>query len=266
MGLCAILERSLIYSLLCGQLALASCVCTRVGNELGANRPLQAYHASMASLGLSACLGCFGAICLISERSVWGKLFTKDLQILRGVAQILPIMGLCELGNFPQTVSCGILRGSARPSTGACINLGSFYLIGLPLSFLLAFVFKLGLLGLWLGLLAAVTTCAALTVTSIIRTDWVKQAIRAQHFATVQDATIMTEIASSLDQTSGPAPTSCKDTFQNAAGPRSCVTSNYTTNWQEEQGAASTEKEVLLLKRIGQTTAADHQSSSAIAS
>ena len=222
------------------QLALSSCVCTRVGNELGANRPLQAYHASMAALGLSAFLGSVGAIWLISERFVWGKLFTDDARILRGVAEILPIMGLCELGNFPQTVACGILRGSARPSTGACINLGSFYLVGLPLSLLLAFVFKLGLLGLWLGLLAAVTTCAALTVTSIIRSDWVKQAIRAQHLATMTDAG-----SSSLDQTTG------------STAARS-VTSNTVTNWPEEEpagAAASTEKDVLLLKRINM---ADH--------
>ncbi|KAG0576522.1 hypothetical protein KC19_5G086500 [Ceratodon purpureus] len=253
---------SILYAL---QLALSSCVCTRVGNELGANRPLRAYHASIAALGLSAGLGCFGAICLISERFVWGRLFTDDPQILRGVAQILPIMGLCELGNFPQTVACGILRGSARPSIGACINLGSFYLIGLPLSLLLAFVFKLGLLGLWLGLLAAVTTCAALTVTSIIRTDWVKQAIRAHHFAVEQaDAT---EVSSSVDhETNGAAPAPSKDSFPDAASPRICIASN-NSNWQlEEVGAVSTEKEVLLLKRIHHNMADDHRSTSEIES
>jgi hypothetical protein len=193
------------------QLALSSCVCTRVGNELGANRPLQAYYASMAALGLSAFLGSVGAIWLISERFVWGKLFTDDARILRGVAEILPIMGLCELGNFPQTVACGILRGSARPSTGACINLGSFYLVGLPLSLLLAFVFKLGLLGLWLGLLAAMTDASS----------------------------------SSLDQPNGSIAASS-------------VTSNTVTTWPEEEpagAAASTEKDVLLLKRINM---ADH--------
>lgn len=261
-----IFRGSFIDVLLYCQLALASCVCTRVGNELGANRPVRAYHASMAALGLSIFLGCFGAMCLISERSVWGKLFSSDPRILRSVAQILPIMGLCELGNFPQTVSCGILRGSARPSTGACINLGSFYLIGLPLSLLLAFVFKLGLLGLWLGLLTAVTTCAALTVVSIVRTDWVKQAVRAQTF-TVQDST-MTEISSAHDHTSGPAPVSCKsDSSQDAASPRNCIAST-NPNWQEEElGAASTEKEVLLLKKIHQNMVDDHdRTSSAVAS
>ncbi|OAE28001.1 hypothetical protein AXG93_2646s1030 [Marchantia polymorpha subsp. ruderalis] len=163
------------------QVALSSCVSTRVGNELGANSPLAAYHASLAALSVSVALACLGATWLICARKIWGKLFTSDKDILLGVARLLPIMGLCEFGNFPQTVCCGVLRGSARPSTGAYANLGAFYLVGIPLGIYLAFSCRLGLLGLWLGLLAAVLTCAILTVTVVLRTDWILEALRAQH-------------------------------------------------------------------------------------
>ncbi|KAL9267617.1 DETOXIFICATION 54-like protein [Drosera capensis] len=72
----------------------------------------------------------------------------------------MPIMGLCELGNCPQTTGCGILRGTARPAIGARINLGSFYLVGTPVALGLAFGLKVGFSGLWYGLLSAQAACA----------------------------------------------------------------------------------------------------------
>eukprot|EP01018_Ginkgo_biloba_P039363 Gb_04757 [translate_table: standard] len=85
-----------------------------------------------------------------------------------------------ELGNCPQTTGCGVLRGSARPAVGARINLGSFYFVGTPVALVLAFVFKLGLVGLCYGLLAAQIACASSILVAVLRTDWVSEAVRAQ--------------------------------------------------------------------------------------
>ncbi|KAI3726544.1 hypothetical protein L1987_66342 [Smallanthus sonchifolius] len=60
------------------------------------------------------------------------------------VSSVMPIMGLCELGNCPQTTGCGILRGTARRVVGARINLGSFYFVGTPVAVGLAFFYKVG--------------------------------------------------------------------------------------------------------------------------
>ncbi|KAK9031621.1 hypothetical protein V6N11_055916 [Hibiscus sabdariffa] len=73
---------------------------------------------------------------------------------------------LCELGNCPQTVGCGVLRGSARPTTAANVNLGSFYLVGMPLALGLGFYKRVGFSGLWLGLLSAQVCCAGLMLLS----------------------------------------------------------------------------------------------------
>ena len=231
-------------------------MCTRVGNELGANRPLGAYHASMAALGLSIGLGCIGTLWLIGERSIWGKLFTTDQQILLGVAEILPIMGLCELGNFPQTVSCGVLRGSARPAMGAYVNLGSFYFVGIPMSLLLGFVFKLGLLGLWLGLLAAVMTCAVLTVTAVIRTDWVVQALRAQDFTLMQDQSA-SSVAAELQHSAGVA-SSATSALPCSKSSLKGITCHGSSILSQQQFS---ENEVLLLKRSDHPLAAQGEAS-----
>ncbi|CAA7387745.1 unnamed protein product [Spirodela intermedia] len=167
-------------------------VSTRVGNELGAGRPARARAAAVVSLGCSAVMGLLAMGFTMAVRHRWGRLFTADEEILELTAAALPIAGLCELGNCPQTTGCGVLRGSARPSVGANINLSSFYLVGMPVAVLLAFPAGMGFWGLWLGLLAAQASCAALMACAIVRTDWAAEVVRARRLTTADDQEVAT--------------------------------------------------------------------------
>jgi MATE family multidrug resistance protein len=160
--------------------ALSLAVSTRVGNELGANRPNKARIAMLVALGCAGVVAVVAAILTTAMRHTWGGIFTSNKEILSLTAIAMPIVGLCELGNCPQTTGCGVLRGSARPSVGANINLGSFYFVGMPVAMILGFLFNVGFVGLWFGLLAAQYTCATLMLCVLFRTDWPLQAARAQ--------------------------------------------------------------------------------------
>ncbi|GAV58520.1 MatE domain-containing protein [Cephalotus follicularis] len=160
--------------------ALSLGVSTRVGNELGANRPAKARISMIVSLFCAVVLGLMAMLFTTLMRHQWGRFFTTDAEILELTAIALPIIGLCELGNCPQTTGCGVLRGSARPTIGANINLGSFYMVGMPVAILMGFVTKMGFAGLWLGLLAAQASCALLMLYVLCRTDWNAQAQRAR--------------------------------------------------------------------------------------
>ncbi|KAK9740373.1 hypothetical protein RND81_03G030500 [Saponaria officinalis] len=155
-------------------------VSTRVGNLLGANNPVRARTSMIVSLGCAMLLGLLAMLFTTLMRHQWGRLFTTDNEILKLTAIALPIAGLCELGNCPQTTGCGVLRGSARPTTGANINLGSFYLVGMPVAIFCGFGLKMGFGGLWVGLLAAQASCAILMLIVLYRTDWNVQVERAK--------------------------------------------------------------------------------------
>lgn len=154
-------------------------VSTRVGNELGANRPAKARRAMIVALASSSVLGIVAMSFAFSVRYRWARLFTQDNEILLLTSAVLPILGLCELGNCPQTTGCGVLRGSARPSLGANINLGSFYFIGMPVALVMGFYLNMGFVGFWVGLLAAQFSCLVFMLYHLIRTDWNLQAQRA---------------------------------------------------------------------------------------
>ncbi|KAI3420604.1 Protein DETOXIFICATION (Multidrug and toxic compound extrusion protein), partial [Psidium guajava] len=160
--------------------SLSFSVSTRVGNELGANRPAKARLAAAIGLGLSFVLGFSALLFAVAVRNHWARMFNADQDIMALTSAVLPIIGLCELGNCPQTTGSGVLRGSARPKIGANINLGCFYLVGTPVAVALAFYSRVDFAGLWLGLLAAQASCLVSMLVVLGRTDWEHQAMRAQ--------------------------------------------------------------------------------------
>lgn len=178
-------------------------VSARVGNELGANRPAKARVSMIVSLGCAAGLGLLAMFFTTSMRHRWGRLFTDDAEVLELTALALPIAGLCELGNCPQTTGCGVLRGSARPTIGANINLGSFYLVGMPVAIFMGFVAKMGFAGLWLGLLAAQGTCALLMIYVLCTTDWMVQVQRARELTQTDQNNITTSTNNKNGNTTG---------------------------------------------------------------
>ncbi|KAF8379422.1 hypothetical protein HHK36_028857 [Tetracentron sinense] len=155
-------------------------VSTRVGNELGANRPEKARLAAIIGLSCSFIVGLLALIFAVMVRRVWASMFTQDAEIIALTSLALPIIGLCELGNCPQTTGCGVLRGTARPRVGANINLGCFYLVGMPVAVSLGFLCGFDFQGLWLGLLAAQGSCVVTMLLVLGRTNWDYQAQRAK--------------------------------------------------------------------------------------
>lgn len=160
--------------------SLSSGICTRVSQALGANHPSRAQLISVVGLTAAVAFGVSTSILMSVVKSVWGRIYTDEPQVLNLVSSALPILGLCELGNSPQTAACGVLTATARPKVGLRINLCSFYLVGLPVAVLTTFVFKVGFQGLLFGLLAAQLSCVCMMAYTLIRTDWKHQARRAK--------------------------------------------------------------------------------------
>ncbi|KAL9330118.1 hypothetical protein ACSQ67_005121 [Phaseolus vulgaris] len=170
--------------------SLSFAVSTRIGNELGANQPYRAKVSTVVSVFLAVIIGFSAMLFAIGMRESWGRMFTNDENIIRITSLALPILGICELGNCPQTVGCGVVRGTARPNTAANINLSAFYLVGMPVAVGLGFWLDVGFCGLWLGLLSAQVCCAGLMLYVIGTTDWDVEAHRAQLLMWHDDGTM----------------------------------------------------------------------------
>ncbi|KAL1196397.1 Protein DETOXIFICATION 27 [Cardamine amara subsp. amara] len=82
--------------------------------------------------------------------------------------------------NSIQPVLSGVAVGSGWQSYVAYINLGCYYCIGVPLGFIMGWVFKLGVMGIWAGMIFGGTAVQTLILGFItIRCDWEKEAQKA---------------------------------------------------------------------------------------
>ncbi|KAF3613190.1 MATE efflux family protein 8 [Capsicum annuum] len=153
---------------------------TRVSNELGAGRPQAAKIALAAVIVLSATEVVLASITLFAVRHVWGSAFTYEKEVVTYVAEITPILCISIIMDGTQAVLSGVARGSGWQHIGAYVNLGAYYLVGIPAALLLGFVLHLNGKGLWSGLVAGtiVQSISLSLVTGF--TNWEKQAIEAR--------------------------------------------------------------------------------------
>lgn len=153
---------------------------TRVSNELGAGRPQAAKIALAAVIVLSVAEVVLASISLLAVRHVWGYAFTYEKEVATYVAEIIPILCLTIIMDGTQAVLSGVARGSGWQHIGAYVNLGAYYLVGIPAALLLGFALHLKGKGLWTGLVAGATVQSISLSLITGFTNWEKQAIEAR--------------------------------------------------------------------------------------
>lgn len=78
-------------------------------------------------------------------------LFTDDPEVLEIFAKVIPVVTILQLFDGITSVSHGLLRGIGRQEIGGYVNLATYYVVALPISFALAFGLDWKLNGLWIG-------------------------------------------------------------------------------------------------------------------
>ncbi|KWU41857.1 MATE efflux family protein [Rhodotorula sp. JG-1b] len=140
------------------QYALSVAAAVRIGNLLGAQKPHLARVTSRLTIAIAIVCSGVNSILLVLLRNKWGSLFSSEPEIIKLVANVLPLVAAFQLSDGLSGAMGGVLRGAGKPVLGAIINTASYYVLGLPVGITVAFVGpKLGLNGLWLGLTIALT-------------------------------------------------------------------------------------------------------------
>ncbi|XP_058091623.1 protein DETOXIFICATION 16-like isoform X4 [Magnolia sinica] len=132
---------SMVYMIPFG---LSSAISTRVSNELGAGRPQAARLAVCVVVVMAISLGAVLGLATILVRNVWGYVYSNEVEVVKYVATLMPLIALSDFLDGIQSVLSGTARGCGWQKTGALINLGAFYIVGIPTSVLLAFFFHVG--------------------------------------------------------------------------------------------------------------------------
>ncbi|KAK2367702.1 protein DETOXIFICATION [Trifolium repens] len=152
---------------------------TRISNELGAGCPNGAYLAAKVTLFIAFTCGVLEFAFIMSAWKVWGKAFSNVHEVVTYVTSMTPILATSAFIDSFQTTLQGVARGCGWQKLGAYVNLGSYYLVGIPFSVVFAFVFHMKGQGLFLGLITALIVQVVCFLIVTLRTNWDKEANKA---------------------------------------------------------------------------------------
>lgn len=152
----------------------------RVGNELGAGHPKSAAFSVVIVTVFSFIISVAAAIIVMILRHVISYGFTEGERVAEAVSDLCPLLALTLILNGIQPVLSGVAVGCGWQALVAYINVGCYYVVGIPLGSLLGFYFKLGAKGIWSGMIGGTTMQTFILIWITFRTDWKKEVEEAR--------------------------------------------------------------------------------------
>lgn len=150
-------------------LGIAQGASARVGNLIGVGDSRQVRRAVNAGLLLGTGVMVVPALMMLTFRHQLPTLYSESSAVVASAARLLPIAAAFQLFDGLQTVAGGILRGMGRPDAGAVLSFVCYYVIALPVGYMLGWSVGLGLPGIWLGLALGVVVLAVTLLLQVRR-------------------------------------------------------------------------------------------------
>ncbi|XP_047152739.1 protein DETOXIFICATION 14-like [Vigna umbellata] len=160
--------------------SIGSAASTRISNALGAGSPQSARVCVYAAMALATFEAILVSSIIFSCRQILGYVFSNEQDVADYVTNIAPLLSLSIILDSLHATLSGIARGCGWQHLGAYINLGAYYVFGIPTAAILGFWLKLGGKGLWIGIITG-AFCQTVMLSLITTcTNWEEQAIKAR--------------------------------------------------------------------------------------
>ena len=143
-------------------LAVGAAAAVTVGHAVGAGDMPAARRAAAAALLCGAGIMCVSAATFLLAPTLLARAYTTDAGVIALAATLIPIAGVFQVADGLQAVAAGVLRGAADTRAPLVLNLLGFWLVGMPVSLILAYRTDAGPRGLWWGLVAGLGAVALL--------------------------------------------------------------------------------------------------------
>jgi MATE family multidrug resistance protein len=144
---------------------------TRVGNLIGAGRSEEIAGAATTAFAMGGGVMALFGVGMVLFREIIPRFYLQDPAVVGLAALLLPIGGVFQIADGLQVVGGGLMRGMGRPRAAAFANLLGYYVLGLPLGWLLSFRFGMGTAGVLWGMAAGLGLVATLLVGWTLRTS-----------------------------------------------------------------------------------------------
>ena len=134
----------------------------RVGNQKGLKNFSNLRRISFSIFLQVFIIEFFFAIGFILLKDVLPLVYIDNIEVVTTAASLLLIAGLFQLSDGFQVVVLGALRGLQDVKIPTFLTFIAYWVIGFPISYILGKTLNWGSQGIWIGLLAGLTTSAVL--------------------------------------------------------------------------------------------------------
>ncbi|MEN8191982.1 MAG: MATE family efflux transporter [Bacteroidota bacterium] len=139
-------------------LSIASTI--RIGNFLGKKDLNGIKNAGYSALLIAASImGLFG-ILFVLFRNFLPTLYIDDPVVIDIASSLIIIAALFQVVDGLQVVGIGILRGLTDLKAPMFIAFVAYWLIGLPVAYVLGFIFDFGVIGVWISFIVGLSIAA----------------------------------------------------------------------------------------------------------
>lgn len=141
-------------------LGVSTATAVLVGHAIGAGDEPRARRAAIAGIACGTAFMCVSALVFRLFPVPLARAYSSDAVVIGLAASLIPIAGVFQVFDGIQAVAAGVLRGIGDTHAPAVINVIGFWLIGLPVSWALAFRNGGGAIGLWWGIVVGLAAVA----------------------------------------------------------------------------------------------------------
>ncbi|MCF6167268.1 MATE family efflux transporter [Lutibacter sp.] len=132
----------------------------RVSNQKGLNNFIELRRIAFSNFLLILIIMFTFSIAFMLFRNILPWMFTDNLEVIKIASSLLIIAGFFQLSDGLQAVILGGLRGLQDVNVPSGITFIAYWIIGFPVCYYLGRIVGLGTLGIWIGLLIALTSSA----------------------------------------------------------------------------------------------------------
>ena len=141
---------------------IASAATIKTGNNFGKKNFADLRKSAIASYHVILLFMSCTAIIFVVAHNYMPFIYTDDFKVVSIAGQLLIIAGFFQLFDGTQVVGLGVLRGIGDVNMPTFITFLAYWVVGIPLGYLLGFTFGLGVNGIWYGLTFGLLTASIL--------------------------------------------------------------------------------------------------------
>jgi len=141
---------------------IASAATIKTGNNFGKKSFDDLRKSAIASYHVILLFMSCTAIIFIVAHTIMPFIYTDDANVVAIAGQLLIIAGFFQLFDGTQVVGLGVLRGIGDVNMPTFITFLAYWVVGIPVGYLLGFTFGLGVYGIWYGLTFGLLTASIL--------------------------------------------------------------------------------------------------------